>query len=127
MSHAGRIIGIHGLEIERVVRRKGIEVWAKPVHRPFCKHCQSDGLRIKATHLRTVKHTRLGDQVMTLHMRVPKYHCQECKRLSVIRLRVFGRVTAPLRRIDWKSSMHMMAATSISITTSQRMPFGPLL
>ena len=60
MSHAGRIIGIPGLEIERVVRRKGIEVWAKPVHRPPCKHCQGNGLRIKATHLRTVKHTRQG-------------------------------------------------------------------
>lgn len=80
MSHAGRIIGIPGLEIERVVRRKGIEVWAKPVHRPPCKHCQGNGLRIKATYLRTVKHTRQGNQVMTLHLRVPKYHCQECKR-----------------------------------------------
>ncbi|MEX1666630.1 ISL3 family transposase [Zhongshania arctica] len=80
MSHAGRIIGIPGLEIERVVRRNGIEVWAKPVHRPPCKHCQGDGLRIKATHVRTVKHTRQGNQVMTLHLRVPKYHCQECKR-----------------------------------------------
>jgi hypothetical protein len=39
MSHAGTIIGIPGLEIERVKRREGIEVWAKPCWRPSCKHC----------------------------------------------------------------------------------------
>jgi len=80
MSHAGTIIGIPGLEIERVKRSRGIEVWARPYRRPPCKHCQSPDLRIKATHRRTVKHTRQGNQVMTLHLRVPKYHCRACRR-----------------------------------------------
>ena len=80
MSHAGTIIGIPGLEIERVKRREGIEVWAKPCWRPSCKHCSGTHLRVKATHNRTVKHTRQGNQVMTLHLRVPKYHCQSCRR-----------------------------------------------
>jgi len=80
MSHAGRIIGIPGLEIERVIRTQGIEVWAKPSFRPPCKHCQGAVLRIKATYLRTVKHTRQGNQVLTLRLRVPKYHCQACRR-----------------------------------------------
>lgn len=80
MSHAGRIVGISGLEIERVDRQKGVEVWAKPSFRPSCKHCSDDRLRIKATHQRTVKHTRQGNQVMTLHLRVPKYHCRRCGR-----------------------------------------------
>lgn len=80
MSHTGRIIGLPGLEIERVDRNKGIEVWAKPTQRPLCKHCQDNGLTIKATYQRTIKHTRLGNQVMTLHLRVPKYHCQKCRR-----------------------------------------------
>ncbi len=80
MSHAGTIIGIPGLEVIRVKRRRGIEVWAQPYRRPPCKHCQSPDLRIKATHERTVKHTRQGNQVMTLHLRVPKYHCQGCRR-----------------------------------------------
>jgi transposase len=80
MSHTGNIIGLPGLEIERVDRNKGIEVWAKPTRRPLCKHCQGGGLKIKATHHRTIKHTRLGNQVMTLHLRVPKYHCQQCRR-----------------------------------------------
>ena len=80
MSHAGTIIGIPGLQIERVKRSRGIEVWARPYRRPPCKHCRSPDLRIKATHRRTVKHTRQGNQVMTLHLRVPKYHCQACRR-----------------------------------------------
>lgn len=80
MSHAGRIIGIPGLEIERVERTEGIHVWAKPIQRPSCKHCHRMGLRIKATYQRTVKHTRQGNQVLTLHLRVPKYHCQVCRR-----------------------------------------------
>ena len=80
MSHAAMIIGIPGLEIERVKRGRGIEVWAKPYRRPFCKHCHGHDVRIKATHQRTVKHTRQGNQVMTLHLRVPKYHCQACRR-----------------------------------------------
>jgi transposase len=80
MSLAGTIIGIPGLEIERVDRQKTIEVWARPKQRPPCKHCHSVDLHIKATHRRTVKHTRLGNQVMTLHLRVPKYHCLRCRR-----------------------------------------------
>lgn len=80
MSHAGLIIGIPGLKIERVNRQEGIEVWAAPSARPPCKHCDGQSLRVKATHQRTVKHTRQGNQVMTLHLRVPKYHCQHCGR-----------------------------------------------
>ena len=80
MSHAVTIIGIPGLQIERVKRSRGIEVWARPYRRPPCKHCQSPDLRIKATHRRTVKHTRQGNQVMTLHLKVPKYHCRACRR-----------------------------------------------
>jgi transposase len=37
-------------------------------------------VRIKATHQRTVKHTRQGNQLMVLHLSVPKYHCPECNR-----------------------------------------------
>lgn len=80
MSLATAIIGIPGLEVERVTRRDDIQIWAKPRFRPLCKHCQSAHLRIKASYQRTVKHTRQGHRVMTLHLRVPKYHCQNCKR-----------------------------------------------
>ena len=81
MSHAGMIIGIPGLEVMRVKSKRRIDVWARPYRRQAqCKHCQSPELRIKATHKRTVKHTRRGNQVMILHLKVPKYHCQSCGR-----------------------------------------------
>lgn len=78
MSHAGTIIGIPGIRIERIYRHECIEVWARPSHRPNCVHCDEQNIRIKATHQRTVKHTRLGNRVMTLHLQVPKYHCHQC-------------------------------------------------
>ena len=33
MSHAAMIIGIPGLQIERVKRSRGIEVWAEPLYK----------------------------------------------------------------------------------------------
>jgi len=75
------IIGIPGLEVVRVKSKRCIDVWARPRHRQAsCKHCCSPDIRIKATHKRTVKHTRRGNQVMILHLNVPKYHCQRCGR-----------------------------------------------
>jgi len=43
-------------------------------------HCANEYVRIKATHARTVKHTRQGNQLLLLHLSVPKYHCQRCDR-----------------------------------------------
>lgn len=80
MSHIDSILGLPGLAIEHVDRKLGIHVWAKPTMRPACVHCASDAIRIKATHQRTLKHTRQGNQIMILHLRVPKYHCQNCDR-----------------------------------------------
>lgn len=80
MSHAATIVGISELIVERVNRLKGIEVWAKPGNRPSCRYCSNNKLRIKATHRRTLKHTRQGNHLMTLHLKVPKYHCRSCNR-----------------------------------------------
>jgi len=80
MSLASRIVGFPDLEVERVDRKQHIHVWARPSRRPVCLHCGAEKLRIKATYQRTVKHTRQGNQVMILHLRTPKYHCQQCDR-----------------------------------------------
>ena len=80
MSLASRILGIPGLEVERVDWNQGIDVWARPSRRPACLYCSSDHLRIKATDKRTVKHSRQGNRVITLHLKAPKYHCQQCDR-----------------------------------------------
>lgn len=80
MSHAGTILGISELKVEHIHRQDEIKVWAKPTKRPCCKHCHGERLRIKATHQRTVKHTRQGNQVLILYLKVPKYHCRDCNR-----------------------------------------------
>ena len=80
MSQIDSILGLPGVAVQHVDRKLGIHVWAKPTTRPACVHCASDTVRIKATHSRTLKHTRQGNQIMILHLSVPKYHCQNCDR-----------------------------------------------
>jgi len=80
MSHAGLILGLPELEVERVDRNDAISVYAKPKQRPCCIRCGHNHLRVKATYQRTLKHTRQGNQLITLYLRSPKYHCQRCGR-----------------------------------------------
>ena len=80
MSHAGLILGLPELEVEHVDRNDAIAVYAKPRERPCCLHCQHPNVRIKATYQRTLKHTRQGNQLVTLYLRTPKYHCLRCGR-----------------------------------------------
>ena len=80
MSRVGVILGITELEVERVYRHRTIEVHARPSKRPVCIHCGADRLRIKETCERRVKHTRQGNRVMILNLKVPKYHCPDCHR-----------------------------------------------
>jgi len=80
MSHAGLILGLAELEVERVGHNDAFSVYAKPKQRPCCIHCGHDHLRVKATYQRTLKHTRQGNQLITLYLRSPKHHCQRCGR-----------------------------------------------
>ncbi|MGL4566694.1 MAG: hypothetical protein ACRCVD_15475, partial [Halioglobus sp.] len=70
------------------------EVWARPYRRPPCKHCLSPDLRIKATHKRTVKHTRQGNQVVTLHFRCPNTIARPAGATSAIPLLASGHAIA---------------------------------
>lgn len=78
MSPIDSILGIPGLVVQRVRRTQDIHVWARPKRRPDCLYCGGNGLRIKATYRRTLKHTRQGNQLVILHLSVPKYHCVAC-------------------------------------------------
>jgi len=80
MSPVDSILGLPGVVIQRVERAKLIHVWGKPADRPACPHCHQMQLRIKATYNRTLKHSRQGNQLMMLHLAVPKYHCMGCHR-----------------------------------------------
>ncbi|ALC10931.1 ISL3 family transposase [Sphingopyxis sp. 113P3] len=74
------ILGLSDVEIVRVERRRDIRVWARPTKRPVCLYCGHGGLRIKATYERELKHTRQGNQILIVHLAVPKYHCAGCGR-----------------------------------------------
>lgn len=65
MSPIDSILGLPGLQVQRVERRRNIHVWVKPTDRPPCLHCSSNSLRIKATYGRTLKHTRQANQVIS--------------------------------------------------------------
>jgi len=80
MSTIDSILGIPGLVVQSVKRAQDIHVWARPRRRPACLYCAAQPVRIKATHERTLKHTRQGNQLMVLHLVVPKYHCMQCNR-----------------------------------------------
>lgn len=80
MSHAGLILGLPELEVERVDRNDAIIVYAKPTTRPSCLYCDDPMVRIKATYQRTLKHTRQGNQLITLCLKTPKHHCLRCGR-----------------------------------------------
>jgi hypothetical protein len=59
MSHTERIIGIPGLAVERVVRKQGIEVWARPVTAISVMFLRASGHATdlqKRTSLRYTKH-----------------------------------------------------------------------
>jgi len=58
MSHAGLILGLPELEVERVDRNDAISVYAKPKQRTCCIHCGHDHLRVKAPYERALKHPR---------------------------------------------------------------------
>src|SRR5690554_3612560 len=80
MSPFESILGLPGLAIQRVERHKDIHIWARPAQRPECPYCNDAGVRIKATYRRTLKHSRQGNQLVILHLSVPKYHCTRCNR-----------------------------------------------
>ena len=81
MSQIDSILGLSGLEILRVDPGSNqMQVWAKPKRRPACLYCHTGHVRIKATHTRTLKHTRQGNRLFLVHLTVPKYHCQSCNR-----------------------------------------------
>lgn len=80
MSPIDSILGIPGLVVQEVKRAQDIHVWATPRKRPNCVHCASSEIRIKATYRRTLKHTRQGNQLVVLHLQVPKYQCTRCNR-----------------------------------------------
>jgi transposase len=80
------IIGLAGIELESASRDALIEVSGRACFRPACIHCGNFRCRIKNSFTRTLKHTRQGNQLMVLHIRSHKYHCNRCGRYFNLRI-----------------------------------------
>ena len=115
MSQFDSILGLHGLTIMRVERHADIHVWAEPKGRPACIHCDHPSVRIKATHRRTVKHTRLGTQLLMLHLRVPSITARSATGTSATASRAYGPAIEPPSRIGWRCTRRTKAASLRSV------------
>lgn len=80
MSPLDSILGIDGLSIYQVEKHRNIHIWAKPCDRPRCIYCANSKVIIKATYNRKLKHSRQGNRLVFLYLKVPKYYCRRCKR-----------------------------------------------
>lgn len=86
MPSIDSIIGIAGIKLESVTREERIEVRAGVCFRPRCIHCGFFRCRIKSSFIRSLKHTRQGNQLMLLHVRSHKYVCNRCGRFFNLRI-----------------------------------------
>ena len=112
MSPIDSILGIPGLVIQAIKHTKEIHVWAGPRKRPACVYCAGNQVHIKATQQRTLKHTRQGNKLVVLHLRVPNYHCTDCNRYFRHR---FAGIPPRLRATEttaWRSLRLMMEASA---------------
>ncbi len=86
MSHAGMIIGIPGLQIERVKRSQGIEVWARLARK------QSQIEDVAGTHSVVITRVRLNAhppaQSVTDHGQF-HFHMSDCRPRNVFVLSAF--------------------------------------
>src|SRR3989338_8332699 len=80
------IIGLPGIEIENATRDGQIEVSGRACFRPLCIYCGYSRSQIRSSFVRTLKHTRQGNQLMVLHIRSHKYRCTRCKRYFNLRI-----------------------------------------
>jgi len=80
MSPVDSILGLRDVVVQQVQHQGDVHVWAGPGQRPPCLYCRHAPVRIKATYERTLKHSRLGNRLVILHLKVPKYHCPSCNR-----------------------------------------------
>lgn len=77
------ITGVRDIEITKVTGEGEVVIRADYVGLRQCGHCQSQRLRLKDDYYRKLKHTRRGNQLVVIKLRVFKVKCLDCKRYSV--------------------------------------------
>lgn len=76
------ITGVEGIQILNIEGDKEITVHADFVGQKVCNHCHSSKVRLKDGYFRTLKHTRTGNRIITLRLKVFKVKCLHCGKYS---------------------------------------------
>lgn len=80
------IIGLSDIEIQKVEEGRETVVSAVYVGKRSCAFCQSEKLRTKDRYFRHLKHTRIGNRLISVRLKVYKSKCLDCGRYSSTRL-----------------------------------------
>lgn len=81
------IIGLRDIKIERVEEKnERTLVRALYTGKKCCGACQSDRIRLKGHYERKLKHTRIGNRLICIQLKVFKHHCQVCGRYTMSRV-----------------------------------------
>lgn len=81
------IIGLRDIQIESV-EEKGEQTLVRALYigKKCCGACQSERIRLKDRYERKLKHTRIGNRLICIHLKVFKQHCQACGRYTMSRV-----------------------------------------
>jgi transposase len=82
------ITGVAGVQVEDVIEGDFFEIRgsAKVKIETCCPHCSSLKLRIKATLERCFNHALLGQRLVRLRIKIPKFLCKDCGRYFMYRV-----------------------------------------
>lgn len=77
------ITGLSGIQVKHVEGGEKTLVHADFVGLRVCRHCSSSKVRLKGHYFRDLKHTRSGNRLISIRLRVFKLRCQACHRYSM--------------------------------------------
>lgn len=77
------ITGIQDIQVKHVEGEGETIIHADYVGVKMCRHCLSGRVRLKDGYFRDLKHTRSGNRLISIRLRVFKVKCFDCRRYSV--------------------------------------------
>ncbi len=82
------IIGLKSIHVERVEELASglVLVFGKYKGRKLCPHCNSSKVCSRGWRKRRLKHSRMGNRIVELRLRVRKLRCHKCKRQGMQRI-----------------------------------------
>jgi transposase len=82
------IIGLKSIHVERVEEKGSGEVFIYGSYRGprFCPHCESKRVQSRGWRVRTIKHSRMGNRIVEVRLKVRKLKCVQCLRQSIQRV-----------------------------------------